>query len=340
MEKSILEQIINFNFSTKAAICTQVEWKGSVPRKDYPMMLVDKNRNIIGTIGGGALENSTIDLAQHVIKTSKPQLKSFDLTNQDVSKDKSICGGTTTILIEPFTKEIQNFLKNGSSERILQIWIETKTLTVERKLYSNIDTNTLPMQARSALEQVELDRISKSLHFKDQYYLYHYFGRAPILHIFGAGHVGQAVAELAHFISLDTIIYDERHDLNNIERFPFSKGHFVENFSDLRNNIKTDIIDFILIATRGHKNDFALMQKLLQLEFSYISLVSSNKKWELLSAALRKEGISDDKINIVHSPVGLDIGSETVPEIAVSIISEIINHYRKESKSPLSLSKK
>ncbi len=93
-----------------------------------------------------------------------------------------------------------------------------------------------------------------------------------------------------------------------------------------------------LVATRGHQHDFELMQWLLKSEINYISLVSSNKKWQLLSKALMKDGFSKAKLGKVHSPVGLDIGSETVPEIAVSIISEIINHYRKGKRSTISLS--
>jgi len=340
MEKSVLDQIIKYDISSKAAICTQVEWRGSVPRKDYPIMIVDNDRKIIGTIGGGALENSTIDLAQGVIKNGNPILKSFDLTNQDVNKDESICGGTTTILIEPFTNDIKYILSLATKNNVLLTIIEANSLGIKRELYSNINTNDLPKIGLSVLEQVQKDRLSKSIKINNKYYLFQYFGKNPTLHIFGAGHVGQAVAELAHFISLDTIIYDERKDLNNIERFPYSKKHMIENVADLLDKIKIDPIDFIIVATRGHKNDFTLMQKLLQFEFSYISLVSSEKKWELLAAALSRKGIPKNRIDLVHSPVGLDIGSETVPEIAVSIISEIINHYRKGTRSELSISMK
>ena len=90
MEISTLKKIINFDISRKAALCTQIEWKGSVPRKDYPLMLVDELGNIIGTIGGGALEHYAIELAKSIVETSKPILKTFDLTNQDLEKSGSI----------------------------------------------------------------------------------------------------------------------------------------------------------------------------------------------------------------------------------------------------------
>ena len=114
MEIRTLEKIINFDISRKTALCTQVEWHGSVPRKDYPMMLVDERGEIIGTIGGGALEHSVINLAKEIIKTGKPVLKKFDMTNQDMTKSDSICGGSTTILIEPYSKFA------GINQRILK----------------------------------------------------------------------------------------------------------------------------------------------------------------------------------------------------------------------------
>ncbi|MCK4904590.1 MAG: XdhC family protein, partial [Candidatus Marinimicrobia bacterium] len=98
--------------------------------------------------------------------------------------------------------------------------------------------------------------------------------------------------------------------------------------------------DYILVATRGHQNDFEIMRWLLNLKIDYLSLMSSKKKWQLLSQALINDGFTQKQINTVHSPVGLDIGSETVPEIAVSIIAEIVNQNRNGAKSKIALSKK
>ncbi|MEE8341047.1 MAG: XdhC family protein, partial [Candidatus Neomarinimicrobiota bacterium] len=118
MEFRTLEKIINYDITRKAALCTQVEWRGSVPRKDYPMMLVDETGEIIGTVGGGALEHSVINSALDSIKTGVPVLKKFDLTNQDLTKSGSVCGGNTTILAEPYIKNTQNILKSVISEKV------------------------------------------------------------------------------------------------------------------------------------------------------------------------------------------------------------------------------
>ena len=87
----------------------------------------------------------------------------------------------------------------------------------------------------------------------------------PTLHIFGAGHVGQAVAEMAHFIDIDTKIYDERKDLATAERFPFATKLICTDFNHVIKNLSINSNDFVLVATRGHQHDFEVMQWLLKL---------------------------------------------------------------------------
>ena len=345
MEIRILEKIINFDILNKAALCTQVEWRGSVPRKDYPMMLVDDRGEIIGTIGGGELEHTAINLARDIIKTGKPVLKTFDLTNENVNKSDSICGGSTTILIEPYSIEIRELLKsiltdksNNTNVLITKIssqnGIAIERTKVKKKL--NLD---FPEKIVNVIDDVTEKNKSKSVNYNDEIFLIQNIENPPILHIFGAGHVGKAVADLAHFIELETKIYDERKDLANSERFSFALQINNNDISALAKNTNIAPRDYVLVATRGHRNDFELMRWLLKLEIDYLSLMSSNKKWTLLSDALVKGGFNLEQINKVYSPVGLDIGSETVPEIAVSVISEIVNYYRNGSKSTISLSK-
>lgn len=344
MEIRTLEKIINFDTSRKAALCTQVEWRGSVPRKDYPMMLVDTQGKIIGTIGGGALEHSAIETAQDIIKTGKPILKTFDLTNEDVTKSDSVCGGNTTILIEPYSNEIQILFKSIvidkiSNNNVLITKISSQNdVQVARKRITKDFHLAFPKKIVSAINAVIEQNKSKSINYKNELFLIQNIGNRPIFHIFGAGHVGKAIADLAHYIELDTKVYDERKDLANIERFPFALQINNDIVPELVNNYSISSNDYVLVATRGHQNDFKLMQWLLNIKIDYLSLMSSKKKWQLLSEALVNDGITPEQINTVHSPVGLDIGSETVPEIAVSIIAEIVNHYRNSAKSAISLS--
>lgn len=345
MEIRTLEKIINFDILKKAALCTQVEWRGSVPRKDYPMMLVDGRGEIIGTIGGGALEHSVIELAQDIIITGKPVLEIFDMTNQDVTKSGSICGGNTTILIEPYSKEIQNILRTIITDKVINNNILITKISsqddvkIERIKIAKDYHLVFSKKIVSAIDEVIKQKQSKSINYNGEIFLIQNIGIRSVLHIFGAGHVGKAVADLAHFIELDTKIYDERQDLAHSTRFQFALQINNDEISEIITGANVAQADYVLVATRGHQHDFELMRWLLNLKLDYLSLMSSKKKWQLLSEALIKDGFSEGQIQNVHSPVGLDIGSETVPEIAVSIISEIVNHYRGGKISAISLSK-
>ncbi len=346
MEIRTLRKITNFDISRKAVLCTQVEWHGSVPRKDYPMMLVDEMGEIIGTIGGGALEHSVINLAQNIIKTGKPVLEKFDLTNQDVTKSGSICGGKTTILVEPYSERIQNIIKSIISDKVINYNILVTKIAsrngvqIERIKITNDYHLTFSKKIISAIDEVIEQKKSKSIKCNNQIFLIQNIGNYPILHIFGAGHVGKAVAEMAHFIELDTKIYDERMDLANSIRFPFALQINNIEISKIQKNTNIAYADYVLVATRGHQHDFELMRWLLNIKLDYLGLISSKKKWQLLSQALVKGGFTQQQIDKVHSPVGLDIGSETVPEITISIIAEIVNHYRNGAKSEIAMSKK
>jgi len=344
MEIRTLEKIANFDSGRKAVLCTQVEWRGSVPRKDYPMMLVDENGEIIGTIGGGALEHSVINLAKNSIITGKSVLKQFDMTNQDVTKSGSICGGNTTILIELYSKEIRNLLKSITIDKtidnnilITKISSQNDVIIERTKITKDYDS-VFPKKIVCEIDEAIEQKKSKSINYNDVLFLIQNIGNRPILHIFGAGHVGKAVADLAHFIELDTKIYDERKDLANNERFPFASQINNNDISRIIKGANIAQADYVLVATRGHQHDFELMRWLLNVKIDYLSLMSSKKKWQLLSEALINDGFTQNQIHKVHSPVGLEIGSETVPEIAVSIIAEIVNHYRNSAKRPISLS--
>ncbi len=334
MEIRTLEKIINFNNLRQAALCTQVEWRGSVPRKDYPMMLVDEKGEIIGTIGGGALEHSVINLAQKSIKSGKAILEKFDLTNQDVTKSGSLCGGNTTILIEPYSKRIQNIFKSILSDKVSNYNILITKISlqndiiIERVKITKDYHLAFPKKIVSVIREVVEQKKSKSINYNNELFLIQNIGNRPILHIFGAGHIGKAVAEMAYFIELDTKIYDERQDLANMERFPFALQINNNEISGVIKNSNIAQTDYVLVATREHQHDIKLMRWLLNIKIDYLSLMSSQKKWQLLSQALFNEGFTLEQINKVYSPVGLDIGSETVPEIAVSIIGEIVSYYR------------
>lgn len=341
MEKYFYRSLIEFDFSLRAALCSQLEHKGSVPRKDYPNMLVFENGKSIGTVGGGNLEHSVIEMAKSVIANNLPVFETFDLTQTDPSAKGSICGGRTRILIEPYTKKLRDIWKsldllNLHKPGVIMVTevIAGEIVSSQRYvLHPNSSLQAIPDKIAQIIKPVWRSGKSKTLSTPDGFYLIHRISPLPMLHIFGAGHVGHSVAELAHFIDLDTTIYDDREDLANLERFPHARRICVDSFSNMAERAPISQNDYVLVMTRGHQHDLELLRWLLSLKITYLGLLSSKTKWRLLSETLLEEGYTADVLKSIHAPVGLEIKSETVPEIAISIISEIIHSIRTGNRS-------
>ncbi|NQV38091.1 MAG: XdhC family protein [Candidatus Marinimicrobia bacterium] len=329
MEKQFYQTLLEFDFSEPTALCTVMDWKGSVPRKDYPMMLVCQSGIIIGTIGGGTMEKEVIERAMVSLDNNQTSLDSFDFTNDDLSKDGGLCGGTVKVAVEPYTRKIQSFWSGLKETEIGQTWLTTY----------HFQTNKISRQILN--KQIQIDGLqinelikgkkNKTIISKDAIHLYRHVAPNPILHIFGGGHVGKAVAELAHYIELDITIHDDRESFASMERFPNALSRSFEPIGTMMGNVRIQSSDFALVASRGHHHDLELIRWLLKSSVGWIGLVSSQRKWKILSDGLRKEGHSEENIARVQAPVGVDIQAQTVPEIAVSIIGGII-HYLRNTK--------
>ena len=346
MERQIYNTIVNFDFSQAAVLCSLVDWKGSVPRRDYPVMLVLEDGTAIGTVGGGGMEHQVIEAAKSVLQTSQSVLKNYDLSGTLADQASGICGGLTKVLIEPFSSAVKEFFITAFSQDgrlnkypiMVQITDQDPALIERNIIDEAFNLNSLPARVQDVIATVKGSCRSRSITVYDQHFLIQQAPSRSILHIFGAGHVAKAVAELANFIELDVHIYDDRTDLATRDRFPFALGIDTSSIAELPERVHIPEADFVLIATRGHRHDFELMRWLLTEKRSYLGLMSSQRKWQILSAALQKDGFSEAQLQAVHSPVGLDIASETVPEIAVSILSEIIHYARTGTRTLQSLS--
>jgi xanthine dehydrogenase accessory factor len=143
--------------------------------------------------------------------------------------------------------------------------------------------------------------------------------------IVGAGHVGQAVAELAVGADFDVWVVDDRRQYANSERFPSAQRILVGPFDEVLRNIEITPLTYALIVTRGHGHDQEALEQLAPTPAGYVGLIGSRRKIRLIFDNLREAGIREEDLVRVTAPVGLDIGSQTVPEIAISIVAELIS---------------
>ena len=152
--------------------------------------------------------------------------------------------------------------------------------------------------------------------------------------IIGAGHVGQKVAELAADVGFRIWVADDRDDYCSAERFPDAEKLLVGSIESVADELNIDTNTFCIIVTRGHNHDEAALFQVANSNARYIGMIGSKRKIRLIFEDLRRDGISDEVLKRVHAPLGFDIGSQTVPEIAVSIVAELIACRNLDSPPP------
>jgi len=155
----------------------------------------------------------------------------------------------------------------------------------------------------------------------------------PALYLFGGGHVSIAVARVAHQAGFAIGIVDDRDAFANAERFPMASEIFT-TYQDAFDKLQPNAATYIVIVTRGHKDDMRVLDWAVGTPARYIGMIGSRRKVVSVYKALEKEGHALEKFERVHAPVGLDIGALTPEEIAVSITAELIAIRRNASNLP------
>ena len=154
-----------------------------------------------------------------------------------------------------------------------------------------------------------------------------------LLYIFGAGHVALSLYRFARMAGFDVSVLDDRESYANRERFPDAKEVIAEDLDKAMARIIPGETSYIVIVTRGHRDDMRVLRWAVQTQARYIGMIGSKRKTISIFRELVKEGISENLFKRVHAPVGLDIGAITPEEIAVAITAELIAARRKVERA-------
>jgi xanthine dehydrogenase accessory factor len=147
---------------------------------------------------------------------------------------------------------------------------------------------------------------------------------SPDVYVFGAGHVGQFVATMAHEVGFRVHVIDDREKFANRERFGNDIDVVVEHIPTWLEQNQLPPTAYAVIVTRGHTHDLDALRAVVRTPIRYVGLIGSKAKVRRIFDVLLDEGMSPEALKPVHAPIGLDIGAITPQEIAVSIIAELI----------------
>lgn len=157
----------------------------------------------------------------------------------------------------------------------------------------------------------------------------------PTMLVIGCGHVGQALAELAHWLGFYVIATDDRAELCSAENMPHADERYVVSPGEVAERVPVHSRTYIAAVTRGVPLDVAMLPALLATPAPYIGVLGSRRRWATAAQQLREQGIDEHTLARVHAPIGLELEAETPREIAVSIMAEILAHRTGASAEPM-----
>jgi xanthine dehydrogenase accessory factor len=146
----------------------------------------------------------------------------------------------------------------------------------------------------------------------------------PKLIIFGAGHIGQALCEIASILDFQVTVVDNRPEFATNERLPHARQIIAKPYTDALKDLTFTNNSFIVIVTHGHAHDQDILEYCSQQPFRYLGVIGSRNKAQGMLNHLREKGVAPETVERVHSPIGLDIGANTPEEIVIAIVAEMI----------------
>ncbi|HMK24004.1 MAG TPA: XdhC/CoxI family protein [Terriglobales bacterium] len=154
-----------------------------------------------------------------------------------------------------------------------------------------------------------------------------------LLYIFGAGHISSSLYQTAKMAGFDVIVVDDRDTYANRQRFPEAREVIAEDFDQAMGKLTPNESSFIVIVTRGHRDDMRVLRWAVRTKVGYVGMIGSKRKTIAIFRELQKEGLAASLFERVHAPIGLDIGAVTPEEIAIAITAELIAVRRKTERS-------
>lgn len=161
----------------------------------------------------------------------------------------------------------------------------------------------------------------------------------PALYLFGGGHVSLAVSKVAGACGFDIVVIDDREAFASRQRFPDAAALYGGAWESAFPQLSPNEFSYILIATRGHKADLTCLRWAVMTPARYVGMIGSRRKRIVFEKLLKREGISPDRLERIHSPAGLDIGALTPGEIAISVVAEMVAVRRNAATATPALAK-
>lgn len=338
--KTMLQHCIHFlEQGESIVLVTVVVREGSAPRRTGARMIVRKNKKTFGSIGGGSLEAEICRQAEQVFEMQQPVISAFDLS-KNTGRDMMFCGGRIEVLIDyadasdkkkhaAFHQALQALQSKRSAWLVTAIPDEKKSLPngivcldAAGKVLGGFD---LFPELKERVLRCRDERSPWLLAVENKRFFVEPLFGLPKVFIFGSGHIAQQLAVLAVTAGFRTTVLDDRRKYLVRQNFPLVDelvllAVYTEAFAD----ISVDEDSYLIVLTRNAALDKQVLTKALKTDAAYIGMIGSRQKCQTLCDEMKQMGLEGEDMDRIHAPIGLDIGAETPEEVAISIVTQLI----------------
>ena len=287
-----------------------LEREGRSPgRQGFKMALAEDGTHS-GTIGGGIMEYKFVEKAKTLLQQNETRVllqKQYHDKDHESNQSGMICSGSQLNAFIPVSPTNKKTITSIFSRKGKIIQLSPAGISVIRGK-------------------------AKGLQYKtDEDWLYsEAISEQPVIHIIGGGHVGLALSELMSFLGFFIKVYDDRPGLRTLWQNNFvDEKIIIPGYDQLNDFFTATESDFVVIMTVGYRTDKTVLKQLAGKNFFYMGLLGSNHKIDILFRELKEEGVAQEWLDTIFSPIGVAIDSKTTKEIAVSIAAEIIREKNK-----------
>jgi len=335
--------------SDKSALvlATVTRTQGSTPQKPGSSALFCKKGLISGTVGGGIVEGKVQKIALDALLSKESGHFHFNLSNDISNTEEAICGGQISVLVDA---NLNNYMsvfeqvKQSLAARIPGVLItmvtgyNERTVLINRYWMSDAYTPPIPVEFIEKIKPVVTSLLSadNASGYREMelaipgeepsslFFLEPVFPPAQLV-IAGAGHIGKALAHIGCMLDFEVTVIDDRPEYANSENIPDADHIIVKNIGDAMQEVKKRDDTYVVIVTRGHKDDAAALKSCIGSDLAYTGMIGSKNKIAIMRENFIENGwATGNQWDEIHAPVGLDIKSQTVEEIAVSIAAQLV----------------
>jgi len=333
-----------YDGGTRFALATVVGVRGSAPRQPGASMAVSVDGEAIGSVSGGCVEGAVYELATEVLETGEPVLQTYGISDDEAFAVGLTCGGILDILVRPIdTTSAPTFTAAAESIKAQEpvavatvidgdARVAAQAVVWRDRVEGTLGTEGLDVavvdDARGMLAQGQTGVRHYGPHGErrqDEVAVFiESFAPPPRMLVFGAIDFAAAVARIGRYLGYRVTVCDARPVFATEKRFPDADEVVCDWPHRYLAATEVDERTVITVLTHDPKFDVPLLEVALKTPAAYIGAMGSRRTHDDRLARLRENGITDDELARLRSPIGLDLGARTPEETAVSIAAEII----------------